>query len=1447
MQIDPASGLDGFGRVLEVKTLDPNSNSLKVSKRYSYNFVDSSSKSGLSITALYREYWDQDNSDYWLWQTQYIDSLGRHYRTDTKGYDTSDVNSPIITKVEFDSQGRVHKEYVPHYRNETDPKYYQHDYYDGTGSDGQQGSIGRLKQLTGPDGFVKSLSYDLGQRQVTLTYNDPSAPAAGDGSDRSISSTKIFNSRGRLTQTQAEDNSTKHYDYDRLGRRIKTTDALGQDTVTVYNSLGYVTSVTNNERGLTTFDYYDNGQLFTRTDAKNQKVTFDYDRFGRVIQKAAYAHKDDSQPTQSTCYTYDDTTYSNALGRLTQELLRKNSLCDSSQDAEETYRYNYAYHADGKVKSKKITLQEVLDGEQSDERSYVFGVSYDALGRSKEYTYPDGSIVRSSYYVDGHLNQVSLKEPGDTNYQNYATYSNYTALGEYQDVAYGNNVQSEYTHDSMGRILTSKTLKQEGTATTTFLDYGYSWNLANRLRTLTDNQASTRTQQFDYYNTGRLKQAQSDAYGTYTYNYDFSGNLTQNKNLTYTYDGNKKHQLASVTLDGQNNPLFHMGYDDNGNMVSRGYDEAEELESAINVTGEHTGQVTHQSTGTISVNQANVLESANMQLFAHQGIHIAGDLTVASGASLSLHAGAGSFSTDSHTWFYDYDEESRLTQVSKGVDKNSATVTNRFTYDSSGKRLSKQDEDGTVTWYVAPGYEVAKYTDGTRIHTKYISGASGVIAAVSRSEAALNQTDWVTAMAALDNGMYSADSLASGHTALMASIVGGQSAKSSGSVILWLLFSVLILVLAYNAFRAAREASMAGRWRAHLAQWLQNRGYLTPEQAQAFQMARRTEAIGKHPVFSALVPVVCLCLLWVSTSQMAYADMIDGNQGAGRPTEGAVRYFHKDHVYSTALVTDNNGQEVARVAYKPFGLQDTKNSTGTDDFRAKFGGNEWDNNSSLYHFNARYYDPVVGRFLTPDPAWQYDSPYIFGADDPLGHIDPDGRFSWSVAAAAHTAAAFIPGGSVIETAYGLWWAYHHPKEAFKWLEKAAVVAVGVAIVAAITVLTDGTGTFAAQILVGGLENTAFGAIDGDRGAALAEDFGVGVMFAAVVEVVGVPILKAVSSGVGRFLRGIAEDGAEAAGRTGAETAMGAEGESSEFGCSVPASFVAGTEVLISQEKGQVAIEDVAFGTDLATFNEQQEIIEGNKVSALFNRVAYEQVWLTVGDTVIKTTPEHPFYVVRSSESDHEQGSSQEPQGEWIEAKDLTAGDLLLTAEGETRPVAKLESLEGPVHVFNFEVANNHNYYVSDEQVLVHNPSGCGKVGVGGNHGYTRQFSEANLVESDHVPAMSSYEGTIFEGRSRDQYPALTIPHEVHRALMTTGSRLESQAFRYLQQHSILETGSTYTATLENILLYEEMGILEHSGLRTGLRNMLDYAWRAGFMREIEAKSIISRFGLPSID
>jgi RHS repeat-associated protein len=69
-----------------------------------------------------------------------------------------------------------------------------------------------------------------------------------------------------------------------------------------------------------------------------------------------------------------------------------------------------------------------------------------------------------------------------------------------------------------------------------------------------------------------------------------------------------------------------------------------------------------------------------------------------------------------------------------------------------------------------------------------------------------------------------------------------------------------------------------------------------------------------------------------------------------------------------------------------------------------FTGREWDPETGLYYYRARYYDPKVGRFLSKDPVGFAAGPnyYTYVLDNPVNRVDPSGMYQCTYAIATHT-------------------------------------------------------------------------------------------------------------------------------------------------------------------------------------------------------------------------------------------------------------------------------------------------------------------------------------------------------------------------------------------------------------------------------------------------------------
>ncbi len=111
-------------------------------------------------------------------------------------------------------------------------------------------------------------------------------------------------------------------------------------------------------------------------------------------------------------------------------------------------------------------------------------------------------------------------------------------------------------------------------------------------------------------------------------------------------------------------------------------------------------------------------------------------------------------------------------------------------------------------------------------------------------------------------------------------------------------------------------------------------------------------------------------------------------------------YYHPNHIQSTSVVTDATGNEVTRMAYLPFGEVSQANSTGANTVTAKFTGQDYDDSFGLYYYNARYYDPSIGRFMSADTvvpdAWnaQAYNRYSYALNNPINYVDPSGHMPW---------------------------------------------------------------------------------------------------------------------------------------------------------------------------------------------------------------------------------------------------------------------------------------------------------------------------------------------------------------------------------------------------------------------------------------------------------------------
>src|SRR5262249_1837419 len=76
-----------------------------------------------------------------------------------------------------------------------------------------------------------------------------------------------------------------------------------------------------------------------------------------------------------------------------------------------------------------------------------------------------------------------------------------------------------------------------------------------------------------------------------------------------------------------------------------------------------------------------------------------------------------------------------------------------------------------------------------------------------------------------------------------------------------------------------------------------------------------------------------------------------------------VTYLHGDHLGNVSVTRDANAASAGTPALTPWG---GVRSGGISQTNLNYTGQRRDDSGLLY-YHARYYDPVLGRFLSPDP------------------------------------------------------------------------------------------------------------------------------------------------------------------------------------------------------------------------------------------------------------------------------------------------------------------------------------------------------------------------------------------------------------------------------------------------------------------------------------------------
>ena len=133
-------------------------------------------------------------------------------------------------------------------------------------------------------------------------------------------------------------------------------------------------------------------------------------------------------------------------------------------------------------------------------------------------------------------------------------------------------------------------------------------------------------------------------------------------------------------------------------------------------------------------------------------------------------------------------------------------------------------------------------------------------------------------------------------------------------------------------------------------------------------------------------------------------------------------YYHPDHLGSSSYITNLDGEVAQHIEYVPFGEVFIEERNNTWNTPYLFNAKEFDEETGMYYYGARYYEPKLSLWMSVDrfaEKYYNMTPYCFNANNPLTSVDINGD-SLFVLTAPKGAAGFGHMAILIQTKEKKW-------------------------------------------------------------------------------------------------------------------------------------------------------------------------------------------------------------------------------------------------------------------------------------------------------------------------------------------------------------------------------------------------------------------------------------------
>lgn len=790
--------------------------------------------------------------------------------------------------------------------------------------------------------------------QVAMTYNShgqvTSKSTTRFNSTDALTVTNTYNISLQLASTTDALGNTTSYTYDTYGNTITRTDNTGTATFT-YDSFGRMTQEQLPD-GTVNNTYYewrttptDACYCISRISTASPTVTTVYDAQNREIRS--------SEKLYNGSFVNHDKKY-DKYGRLWRESLP----FTGSALVWNTYSYDSYDRVTQAVKATGQTVTYSYSGNAVTENNGQNAVtrSYDAMGRLVEVEDNAGTVA---YTLHANGNPLSINALGNTVTFNYDIIGRRTVMNDpshgtttYQYDSSGNTSQitdangnvTQMTYDAYGRMLT----KANTEFTTT---YAYN-DTFNKLASATSTNNTSKTFTYDSY--GRLavsrEYAASTVWFQQTHSYDNTGKLAST-----SYESNNgelgtesfiytNQNLSEVQW--QDSTIFRItGVEHHGLPSSvttgplnrmYGYSASAQPTSRVVVAGPNVLQNQIYSYSTTSGNLT--MRRNNLTNTSETFTYDALDRLTSYGGISVTYDDYGNITSKGDVGTYGYnrtDKPFAVTDVTLSNDSLSALSDQTVTYTSFNRPKTIEGDNYTATFTYNDSYERVRMN----ITNSLIGPIIGPIHGVSSS------SPDAEAQSVIQDG-----------NCILRYYLGGKYEYESGQI-------------------AQTE-----------------RLYLNGDYYSATAVFVKTKHTGIHGLSDITEPSDIM----VNATKIKPISLVTTS----------LRYIVRDHLGSITHVIREDGTVIQELSYDAWGrLRDPQThevyapgSEPTLVLGRGYCGHEHIKLFGLINMNARLYDPVLGRFLSPDPYVQMPdysqnyNRYSYCMNNPLMYNDKTGEY-----------------------------------------------------------------------------------------------------------------------------------------------------------------------------------------------------------------------------------------------------------------------------------------------------------------------------------------------------------------------------------------------------------------------------------------------------------------------